>query len=126
MPFKLIVSAAYQKNGSTVKISVDGTYGFQLALKPTLGVVHITLIRLVKITSSGPVYVTTTLEANSFVEITRQGHISQDGPTSQVSPVIYSKKISNDSFIRAQVIVDLYRNRKLIASESVNLGPSNG
>lgn len=83
------------------------------------------MVRLPRISSNGPVYVTSTLEANSLVEITKEGRISQDGPSDQISLVIYLEKISNDSFIRAQVIVDVYQKRRLLASELVYLGPSN-
>jgi len=119
MALKLIVSASYQRNGNIVNVSVDGTYGLRRSLRSTLGVVTITLVRLLKIASNGPVYVTTTLVKKSIVEIGKDGRFYQDGPSSTINPIIYSEKISKDSFIKAQVIVDVHQGLKLLASEMV-------
>jgi hypothetical protein len=129
MALELIISAVYQKQGSVLKISLNGTYGFAEALRPTFDCsVSISLVRLLRIETTGPVFVTSPVDFDKKIIINKNGSICRpisDQPLVNTSPVIISGRIPNDSFIRAEVIVSVFKGKKLKATKSVFLGPSN-
>ncbi|MBL7731955.1 MAG: hypothetical protein JNM88_12310 [Chitinophagaceae bacterium] len=120
MQLQLSVMAAYQKAGSLLRVSVSGSYGpFMITRQASMAFLSITLIRLAKFTSSGPVYVTTVIESNIPVGIERNGTLTRDGEPA--GPLLFSKKISSANMKNALVKVDLQKNNKLITSETVHL-----
>lgn len=122
MALELIVSAGYQKRGSILRISLTGTYGLQRSLRPTFGCyVSITLARLRGYEDGKSLYLLDTMEFEKKVIISRDGSIVlpiQNG-LPEDNHVLIEKQISNTVFRKAHVVVDVYKNKKLLASQFV-------
>lgn len=119
MRLQLSITANYKAVTSTLNVDVNGSHvPAGLMRRSSYASVKITLIRgIVRPGSPAKVYITTVVVKNIPIGIEKNGSFFQDGSTSTgTGGVTISKRISNEKFHYAEVIVEVYNSIKTLAT----------